>query len=130
MVQLTPFQDVAGESISGSTVLGARGILLVESPVLPAKAMLPIIHKVDFQNAGTLFKERGLRDTEEALVSYYPANRGLFKLISGTLPKLQYRVHYKGATDFYYKNRIDGTSVEEIKHYSTVLAQYGSETGQ
>jgi len=62
-------------SVKSASLTNPYGYLLVESPILKDKAILPIIHRVDFMLAASVFDDLKLSRLvidEELLVTYAP----------------------------------------------------------
>ena len=103
--------DRAGTAVGPNDRVKARGLdpygyLLVESPILNQRAILPIIHRDDFLLATTVFDEpriaKTLETESELLVTYAP-KRVLAKGLSGSLSHvLHYILVPQGTLDRYY----------------------------
>lgn len=88
----TPFALVEQGKIKSPSTLLPYASLLVESPILPNEATLPVVHKVDFRNLWEVFKERGVKPEEEVVVFYAPS-RGILSTLK---PKLHIYIYPKG----------------------------------
>jgi len=86
--------------------LDPYGYLLVESPILTQRTILPIIHRDDFLLATTVFDEPSLAktlETEAELLVTYAPKRVLRKGLSGSSSHvLHYILAPQGTLDRYY----------------------------
>ena len=75
-------------------------VLLVECPGVCEEAYLPVVHKLDFNNLWSVFKEQGIGPNEEVLISYAPIEKKhLIKLFRVFLPSLVIRLYPKGSLE-------------------------------
>ncbi len=96
--------------VKATSLFKPYGYLLVESPILNQKAILPIIHRDDFWLAASVFDEPKLAQiiaNEELLVTYAPKHL-LPKGLSGSpLHVLHYVITPRGTLDYYYSMNND-----------------------
>ena len=71
ITHFTPLVNIENRKVKSHS-LGPYAFLAVESPKLNSEALLPVGHRVDFQNLWEVFKERGVAEDEEVLVFYAP----------------------------------------------------------
>ena len=93
----TPFGHIEGGKIKGARPGFPYAVLSVESPKLPNKASIPVVHKVDFQHLWEVFEERGVGPDEEVIICYVPFFRnGPMRILSGFFPRLYIYIYPKG----------------------------------
>lgn len=82
------------------------GYLKVKGTAFKGPAMLAITHKDDFIHVWQALEERGVRDHEEALVVWTNTNyrNKVFKLLSGSMPKLVVWICSEGAHRLMHDN--------------------------
>lgn len=83
---------------------GARCCLLVECSKFEKKLLIPVFHKIDFNNLKSLFKTRGIATGEEVLISwskrYY--KNFLYRKIYFFLPRFWIMVCKKNAYELMF----------------------------
>jgi len=115
----TPFALVEHGKIKSASSILPYASLRVELPnlaaheeyqqklkgiTLPAKASMPVLHKLDFRNIWEVFNVRHINtDIMDILVIYAPLKRRKISgLFSSILPSLVIQVHGKGALERLY----------------------------
>ena len=100
----TPIARLRGDRVEAPSKTLPYGTLTIESPILALgssqsieTALLPIIHRIDFIHAWTIFEDRKLASDEEALVVYHPLFRGLARFISVVMTQLSFYTFPKGS---------------------------------
>ncbi len=93
------------DTVKAANIHKPYGFLLVESPILNVKALLPIIHRDDFALVSTVYDEPKLAkvaEQEELLVTYYPEKK-LPMGFGGKMHSLHYVIVPQGTLQRYYE---------------------------
>ena len=94
---LTFFASVEGHKVRALGRATPYALLKVESPTLKQEAVLPITHRPDFLSLWEIFKQRGVSETEEVIISYTAFfKKGLRKLLNPIKPKLHFFIYPRG----------------------------------
>ena len=96
-------------TIDGGKVPGSRGtpyaLLMVDSPWLAKRSLMPVGHREDFRNLWDIFEQRGVGKGEEVLLSYSPFFRDKFKwlrFLRPWLPRLYLAIYPRGHLEEVY----------------------------
>ena len=96
-------------TIEGAKVRGSRGapyaLLMVDSPWLAERSLMPVGHREDFRNLWDIFEQRGVGEGEEVLLSYTPFFRDEFKwlrFLRPWLPRLYAAIYPRGHLEEVY----------------------------
>jgi len=91
---LTFFANVEGHKVRSLGRANPYALLKVESPALEQEAVLPIRYRPDFISLWEIFKQRGVNEKEEVIISYTEFfKKGLKKLLNPIKPKLHFFVY-------------------------------------
>jgi len=97
ITQFTSVARVEGDKIISLSKATPYALLKLESPKLPQEAIMPITHRLDFLSLWEIFKQRGVSETEEVIISYTAFfKKGLKKLLNPIKPKLHFFIYPRG----------------------------------
>ena len=82
-------------------VAGPYAVLTVESPSLKLRAMISVVHRLDFRNLWEIYEQRRVAAEEEVLLGYMPYAGFLGPLLRPFLPRLHLLIYPKGALEFF-----------------------------
>ena len=109
---LTSFANVEGNKVRSFSKANPYALLKVESPALKQEAVLPITHRPDFLSLWDIFKQRGVNETEEVIISYTAFfKKGLRKLLNPIKPKLHFFVYPRGHLEEAYDSSFKAQDV-------------------
>jgi hypothetical protein len=99
VVHFTPFASIVDGKIKNAGLSMPYCAITIECKNLPYQAIGYITHKIDFTNLWKTFKERGVKENEEVIITWTRDNykKGFPKTLSMIYPKLWVMICRKNA---------------------------------
>ena len=135
-----PLASIERGKVKGDIKFLPYAVLGVESPAfdqlgerVPGPQYMMVVHKVDFRHFWELYNERGVNQgEEEVIVSYYPSERTILKILGSTMPHLRIEVRPKGSLEEIYKydDYAAAGKTEELLERTRTIAEWDPMDGR
>lgn len=116
VIEFSPIASIKDGELHAPPVPSPYGILVVEYGKMPHKKLKWLVaHKTDFMHLWEIFKERGVKESEEVLIEYDSRRRKILtKLLFWCMPQMHFYIYPKGFFESLYYRGNHQRSSEEI----------------